>query len=80
VSRRDCHPPGVDLGRAKLTESAIAEHRGRFREQPAQLLDCRWLRVVLVEVLVDELGKGQRVRQSILAAKLLERSRERLAR
>jgi hypothetical protein len=36
VSRWDRYPPGVDLGRAKLAELPIAEHRDRLREQPAQ--------------------------------------------
>ena len=54
MSGRDRHPPVGDLLRTQLADPQPAERGDGLREQPAQLLDRLWLRLVLSEILIDE--------------------------
>jgi len=74
VSGRDCHPPGRDLVRAEFVESPVTEDSDRSCQQPAQFLERYWGRLVMGEVLLDEFGKRERLRDPVLLSQLLERS------
>src|SRR6266540_6894639 len=76
----DNHPPGRDLGRAKMADSTVAESAKRLREEPVELLDRLRLAVVLSEVNLDELAQLRRLDQALLTPKPPERPSERLGR
>ncbi len=76
----DSHPPGRDLGRAKMADSTVAESAKRLREEPVELLDRLRLAVVLSEVNLDELAQLRRLDQALLTPKPPERPSERLGR
>ena len=59
--------------RAKLRKTAAAEGTERLGEQPAELLDRLRFRVVLGEVLLDELLQRQRAADAFLPAEMFER-------
>src|SRR6266545_164590 len=50
-------PPRGNLIRAQLDDAAVAERADGLRKEPAQLGDRPWLRLVLREVLRDELAQ-----------------------
>jgi hypothetical protein len=80
MSGRDRHPPGRDLGRAKVADPAIAERADRLGEQPSKLRNRFRLTVVLREVDVDELAEPGRLDETLLSPEALERPLERLGR
>jgi hypothetical protein len=59
--------------RAKLRKTAAAEGTERLGEQPAELVDRLRFRVVLGEVLLDELLQRQRAADTFLSAEMFER-------
>jgi hypothetical protein len=59
--------------RAKLRKAAAAEGTERFGEQPAEVVDRLRLRVVLGEVLLDELLQRQRGADALLPPEMFER-------
>ena len=77
VAGRDRHPPGGDLDRAELVESVVAEDDDRACEQEAKLLERHRRGLVLGQVLVDELGEGERPREPLRAPPFLERPLQR---
>jgi hypothetical protein len=77
VTGRDRHPPGGDLDRAKLVEPVVAKDDDRARKQEAKLLERHRRGLVLGQVLLDELGKGERPREPLLAPPFLERPLQR---
>src|SRR6266536_1667175 len=80
MARRDRHPPGRDLLRAKLRKAAAAEDTDRLGEKPAELVDRLRFRVMLGEVLLDELLQRQRAADALLPPAMLERPFECLRR
>jgi len=63
--------------RVQLVEPVVAEGSQCAREQEAKLLERHGRGLVLGQVLVDELGKGERPRDSVLPPQLLKRSHQR---
>ena len=59
--------------RAKLGKAAAAEGTQRLGEEPAELLDRLRFRVVLGEVLLDELLQRQRAADAFLSTEMFER-------
>jgi hypothetical protein len=59
--------------RAKLRKAAAAEGTERLGEQPAELVDRLRFRVVLGEVLLDELPQRQRAADAFLSTEMFER-------
>ena len=59
--------------RAKLRKAAAAEDTERLGEQPRERVDRLRFRVVLGEVLLDELLQRQRAADALLSAEMLER-------
>jgi hypothetical protein len=66
--------------RAKLRKAAAAEATERLGEQPAELVDRLRFRVVLGEVLLDELPKRKRAADALLPPETFERPFECLRR
>ena len=66
--------------RAKLGKAAAAKDTDRLGEQPAELVDRLRLRLVLGEVLLDELLQRQRAADTLLPAELFERPFKRFPR
>jgi hypothetical protein len=58
--------------RAKLRKAAGAERTQHLGKQPAELLDRLRFRVVLGEVLLDELFQRQRAADASLSTELFE--------
>jgi hypothetical protein len=59
--------------RAKLRNAAAAQGTERLGEQPAELVDRFRFRVVLGEVLLDELLQRQRAADAFLSTEMFER-------
>jgi hypothetical protein len=59
--------------RAKLRKAAAAEGTERLGEQPAELVDRLRFRVVLGEVLLDQLPQRQRAADTFLSTEMFER-------
>jgi len=59
--------------RPKLRKAAVTEGTERLGEQPAELFDRLRFRVVLGEVLLDELLQLQRAADALLSAEMFER-------
>ena len=57
---RDAQPPRVHVPRRQIRQPLLAELRGRFAEQPAQLRDRHRRRLMHLQVLVHELGERDR--------------------
>ena len=68
VARRERHPPLGDLLRGQLSDLAITEHRCRFAEEVAELLDRHRLDVVLRQVGLDKLGEREPPRDPLLSS------------
>jgi hypothetical protein len=66
--------------RAKLGKAAAAEATERLGEQPAELVDRLRFRVVLGEVLLDQLVQRQRAADALLPTDTFERPFECLRR
>jgi hypothetical protein len=62
--------------RAKLRKAAAAEGTERLGEQPAELVDRLRFRVILGEVLLDELLQRQRIADAFLPSEMFERPLE----
>ena len=76
VAGRDRRPPGGDLDRVELAEPVVTERRDGASEQEAQLLERHRRGLVLLQVLVDKLGQGERSAEPALAQKPFERPLE----
>ena len=57
----------------RSSDWSFAEPRDRFPEQPAQLLDRHRLNVMLQDVRLAQIGKGERSRYSLLPSLPLQR-------
>jgi hypothetical protein len=75
---RDRHPPGGDLLRREFSYPQVAEPGYCVAKQPAQLRDRHRLRVMLTQVLLDQLRRRQGPREPLFTAQPLERAPERL--
>jgi hypothetical protein len=62
--------------RAKLRKAAAAEGTERLGEQPAELVDRLRFRVILGEVLLDELLQRQRIADAFLPSEMFDRPLE----
>jgi len=78
VALRQRDSPARDLLRVELTDRPLAKGGNRLPEQPAELFDRHRVDVVLGEVDLDELGEGQRFRDSSLPPQPLELACQRL--
>ncbi len=73
-------PPRGNLIRAQLDDAAVAERADGLRKEPAQLGDRPWLRLVLREVLRDELAQRDLREPPVPATQPLELDLQRLQR
>src|SRR6266542_3669088 len=73
-------PPRGNLIRAQLDDAAVAERADGLRKEPAQLGDRPWLRLVLREVLRDELAQRDLHEPPVATMQPLERGLQRLRR
>src|SRR5947207_15990198 len=73
-------PPRGNLIRAQLDDAAVAERADGLRKEPAQLGDRPWLRLVLREVLRDELAQRDLREPPVATIEPLERGLQRLRR
>jgi hypothetical protein len=77
VARRERHSPFCDFLRGQFADPPVAEHRGRFAEQPAQFLDRHRLHIMLSEIRLDQLGERQAARDPALTTNTIELTLER---
>lgn len=70
---RQRRPPRADLLRPEVDNAALAERGRRLRQQPAQLRDRPRCRLMLRQVLRDQLAERDVTKPPVAAAKPLER-------